>query len=178
MEFNELIAAFAMRYNVEGLEPQNGTIALEIDGMNVGFLHDSPSGNGIDDGIMVIIEIGYAPPDVDGPFGTVMLKANYLLGGTGGAILCQNPDTNAYSIMHLFSLAMLDLESFSQELESMLTTAENWKDMLAGIRVAEEAKEALDAQAARIAKAARDAKKQNDSDIITEDFPPGNFLKV
>jgi hypothetical protein len=116
MEFNELIAAFAMRYNVEGLEPQNGTIALEIDGMNVGFLHDSPSGNGIDDGIMVIIEIGYAPPDVDGPFGTVMLKANYLLGGTGGAILCQNPDTNAYSIMHRFSLAMLDLESFSQEL--------------------------------------------------------------
>jgi hypothetical protein len=44
--------------------------------------------------------------------------------------------------------------------------------------VAEEAKEALDAQAARIAKAARDAKKQNDPDIITEDFPPGNFLKV
>jgi hypothetical protein len=60
----------------------------------------------------------------------------------------------------------------------MLTTAESWKDMLAGIRVAEEAKEALDAQAARIAKAARDAKKQNNSDSITEDFPPGNFLKV
>ena len=107
-----------------------------------------------------------------------MLKANYLLGGTGGGILCQNPDTNAYSIMHRFSLVTLDLESFSQELESMLTTAENWKDMLAGIRVAEEAKEALDAQAARIAKEARDAKKQNDPNIITEDFPPGNFLKV
>ena len=178
MEFNELIAAFAMRYIVEGLEAQNGTIALEIDGMNVGFLHDSPSGNGTEDGIMVIVEIGYAPPDVDGPFSAVMLKANYLLGGTGGAILCQNPDTNAYAIMHRYSLAMLDLESFSNELESLLTTAENWKKVLAGIRVAEEAKEALDAQAARIAKAARDAKKQNNSDIITEDFTPGNFLKV
>ena len=178
MEFNELITDFAMRYNVEGVEPQNGTTALEIDGMNVGFLHDSPSGDGTDDGIMVIVEIGYAPPDVDGPFGAVMLKANYLLGGTGGAILCQNPDTNAYAIMHRYSLPMLDLESFSNELESLLTTAENWKDMLAGIRVAEEAKEALDAQAARIAKAARDAKKQEDSDIITEDFPPSNFLRV
>ena len=178
MEFNELITEFAIRYGVEGLNAQNGTTALEIDGMNVGFLHDSPLGDGTDDGIMVIVEIGYAPPDVDGPFGAVMLKANYLLGGTGGAILCQNPDTNAYAIMHRYSLTMLDLETFSNELETLLTTAENWKKILAGIRVAEEAKEALDVQAARIAKAARDAKKQENSDINTEDFPFNNFLRV
>ncbi len=178
MEYNELITDFATRYNVEGLEAQNGTTALEIDGMNVGFLHDSPSGDGIDDGIMVIVEIGIAPQDVDGPFGAVMLKANYLLGGTGGALLCQNPDTNAYAIMHRYALPMLDLETFSKELESLLTTAENWKKVLAGIRVAEEAKEALDAQEARIAKVARDAKKQKNSEIITEDFPPSNYLRV
>ena len=95
MEFNELVSDFATRYRVEGLSAKDGATVLEVDDMTAGIIHDPASADAPDNGIMVVVEIGYPPPDADGPFGEVMLKANYLLGGTNGAILCQNPDTDA-----------------------------------------------------------------------------------
>ena len=146
MDFNELISDFASRYGVEDLAVQDDTAALEIDGMTVGLVHDPARQDGDDDGIMVVVEIGNPPPDADGPFGSVMLKANYLFNGTGGAVLCQNPDTNAYAVMRRFSLVTHDVASFSTALESLLTTAENWKQVLSGMREAEESKAELDAE--------------------------------
>ena len=121
MEYSELVSDFASRYGVEGIDAKDGAVAVEIDGMTVGLVNDPSPDDG--DGIMVVVEIGYPPPDADGPFGSVMLKANYLLGGTGGAVLCQNPDTDAYAIMRRYSLAAHDVESFSKALERLLETA-------------------------------------------------------
>ena len=93
---------------------------------------------------MVVAEIGYPPPSADGPFGGMMLKANYLYNGTGGAVICQNPETGAYAVMRSYPLARFDVETFAQAIEALVNTAGRWRDVLAGAGLAEDAKAGKD----------------------------------
>ena len=139
MECNELMKGFAAKLGVAELEMHEGAAVLEMDGMTVGFVHDP-----VENAIMVVVEIGYPPPDADGPFGGVMLKANYLFGGTGGATLCQNPETGAYAVMRSWPLQTLDVDTFAAAVEKLVNTAETWRDSLSGSADAEEAKAEMD----------------------------------
>lgn len=139
MEYNELMQGFAAKLGVAELEMHEGATVLEMDNMTVGFVHDP-----VEDAVMVVVEIGYPPPDADGPFGGVMLKANYLFGGTGGATLCQNPETSAYGVMRSWPLQLLDVDTFAAAVEKLVNTAETWRDSLSGTAEAEEAKEEMD----------------------------------
>ena len=40
MEFNELIAAFAAKYGIRGLDGADGAVELEVDGIRVELLDD------------------------------------------------------------------------------------------------------------------------------------------
>ena len=159
MEYNELVQGFASKAGVAGLEIQDGATALEMDDMTVGFVHDEES-----DSIMVVVEIGSPPPDADGPFGSMMLKANYLFGGTGGAVICQNPDTGAYAVMRGYQLVTLDVETFSTAVEELLNTAERWKRMISAANDAEDAKESLD--------------EEEEGLQPSSGFPMGGFMQV
>ena len=137
MDYSELMRGFAAKYGVSDIDTADGATALEIDGMTVGFIHAPET-----DEIMVVAEIGYPPPSADGPFGGMMLKANYLYNGTGGAVICQNPETGAYAVMRSYPLARFDVETFSQATEALVNTAERWRDLLSGAGLAEDAKDA------------------------------------
>lgn len=141
MDYPELMRGFDAKYGVADIDTGNGAAALEIDGMTVGFIHAPET-----DEIMVVAEIGYPPPDPDGPFGGVMLKANYLYNGTGGAVICQNPETGAYAVMRSYPLAQHDVETFSRAVEALVNTAERWRDLLSGAGFAEDAKDEKDAE--------------------------------
>ena len=121
MEFKELLAAFAAKYGVEGFDGADGAAELDVDGVRVELLDDPP------------------PPDANGAFGAMMLQANFLLRGTEGATLCQNPDTQAYALVRPFPLALADVESLAAGLESLVNQTENWRKALAGLRTAEAA---------------------------------------
>ena len=69
----------------------------------------------------------------------MMLQANFLLRGTEGATLCQNPETQAYALVRPFPLALADVESLAAGLESLVNQTENWRKALAGLRTAEAA---------------------------------------
>lgn len=139
MEYNELIQGFAAKTGIANLELHDGAAALEMDDMTVGFIYDDEA-----DTVMVVAEIGYPPPDADGPFGSMMLKANYLLGGTDGAVICQNPDTDAYALMRILPLVLLDVDTFASAVESLLNTAERWKEILSNAGEAESEKDSQD----------------------------------
>ena len=64
-----------------------------------------------------------------------------LFGGTDGATLCQNPDTGAYAVMRTWPLAAHDDDTFAAAVEGLMNTAERWREVLDGIREAEEAAE-------------------------------------
>ena len=143
MEFTELLAGFAAKFGVEGLDGVDGVAEFEVDGIRVELL-DNPQTRSL----IACAEIGKPPPDANGVFGSMMLKANFLLSATDGATLCQNPDTGAYSIVRPFQYATADVESLGEGLESLVNQTDNWRRVLAGIREAEsaqsEAREAVD----------------------------------
>ena len=134
MEFNELIAAFAAKYGIKGLDGVDGAAELDVDGVRVELLDDPQARS-----LFACAEIGHPPPDANGAFGAMMLQANFLLRGTEGATLCQNPETHAYALVHPFPLALTDVESLAAGLESLVNQTENWRKALAGLRVAEDA---------------------------------------
>ena len=137
MEFNELLAAFAAKNGVEGLDGADGVAELEVDGIRVEMLEDSQARS-----LVACAEIGLPPPDANGAFGSMMLKANFLLRATAGATLCQNPETGAYALVRPFPLALVDMESLAAGLESLVNQTENWRRVLAGLREAESARSA------------------------------------
>ena len=110
MEFNELLAAFAAKYGVDGLDGADGVAELEVDGIRVEMLEDSQARS-----LIACAEIGLPPPDANGAFGAMMLKANFLLRATAGATLCH---------------------------ESLVNQTENWRTALTGLREAESAQSA------------------------------------
>ena len=137
MEYNELMRGFAAKFGIADIDTDNGTAALEIDGMSVGFLHAPEA-----DELRVVAEIGFPPPDANGPFGSIMLKANYLYNGTNGAVICQNPETGAYAVMRSYPLAQFDVEAFAQAVEVLVNTAERWKDVISLARAVADEKDA------------------------------------
>ena len=134
MEFKELLAAFAAKYGVEGLDGADGAAELDVDGIRVELLDDPQA-----QCLFACSEIGHPPPDANGAFGAMMLQANFLLRGTDGATLCQNPETHDYALVRPFPLALTDVESLAAGLESLVNQTENWRKALAGLRVAEDA---------------------------------------
>ncbi len=89
MEFKELIAGFAAKYGIEGLSGADGAAELEVDGIRVELLEDPQARS-----LIACAEIGLPPPDANGAFGSMMLKANFLLRATEGATLCENPESS------------------------------------------------------------------------------------
>ena len=132
MEFKELIAGFAAKFGIEGLDGADGVAELDVEGIRVELLDDPQSRS-----IFACAEIGHPPPDANGAFGAMMLQANFLLRGTEGATLCQNPETNAYALVRPFPQALTDIESFAAGLESLVNQVENWRKALAGLREVE-----------------------------------------
>ena len=132
MEFKELIAGFAAKFGIEGLDGADGVAELDVEGIRVELLDDPQSRS-----IFACAEIGHPPPDANGAFGAMMLQANFLLRGTGGATLCQNPETGTYALVRPFPQALTDIESFAAGLESLVNQVENWRKALAGLREVE-----------------------------------------
>ena len=66
MEFNELLAAFAAKYGVDGLDGADGVAELEVDGIRVEMLEDSQARS-----LIACAEIGLPPPDANGAFGAM-----------------------------------------------------------------------------------------------------------
>ncbi len=137
MEFDELLVAFAAEYGIKGLDGADGAATLEVDGLRLELLDDPPTRR-----VLACAEIGLPPPDADGAFGEMMLQGNFLLRATQGATLCQNPETGAYAIVRSFPLALADVASLGAGLESLVNQAENWRNILSGIRQAETARAA------------------------------------
>lgn len=134
MEFNELIQSFAAKSGTGSINIEDGTAAIEIDGMPFGFIHNPDRGT-----LVLAADLGRQPVDADGVFGSMMLKANFLFEATKGATLFQNPENEAFGIQQMFSLRDLDADRLSEEVEKLSNLAEEWRRTIAGCAQAETA---------------------------------------
>ncbi len=135
MQFQELIEEFAASLGLGALEIEGGASAVEIDGMRVNIFH-----NDVADTVIIYGEIGQPPSDDDRTFGSAMLKANHLFGGTGGATLCQDAETGEYAIFQAFPLAGLDAGSLAAQVARIVDKTEHWRNILNAFQTAEREK--------------------------------------
>lgn len=123
MEFNELITAFAKRHSVEGLAPQDGQTALDIDGITV-TLVETP------DHLVAGAEIGEPPADGRAEFADLLLEANL----ESSSFFAKTRETGKYVLLRRLPLAGLDLDGFDAALEALVNGAETWCRLLEDFR--------------------------------------------
>lgn len=148
MEFNELMKQFTEKCEVRDVTVEDDVVALEIDGVVFAFIHDPGSAV-----LTVVADLGQQSIDADGPFGAMMLQANFLFEATRGATLFQNPENKSFGLQQQYRLVYLDADMLAAEVEKLANVADEWKDVLSGIKAAEEAlgtHKAAEADASRL----------------------------
>ena len=135
MTYEELTTALAAELGIEGLVREDGICSVEIDGMIVSLVHVEEA-----DALALHGLIGDPPPEAEDRFNAMLLKANHMFQGTGGATLSQDPQTREYALQRQFPLALMDAATLSTELEKFVNSLERWKGILADFRpIGEEA---------------------------------------
>lgn len=139
MEFNELISDFAARHQVEGLAAEDGSAAIEVDGIAV-LLADTGGE------LLATAEIGEPPPEGAAVFADLLLEANL----DSPAFFAKSKETGHYLLTNRRPLAELDGGAFDAALESFVNRAETWRRLLADFRPVAAAAEAEAENAAAI----------------------------
>ena len=134
MEFNELVADFAARYNVEGLAAENRTVSLDIDGIVVTLVCG-------DSELLASVEIGEPPSEGKAVFADTLLEANL----ESEAFFAKSHETGRYLILRRLAFAGLDPATFDTALEALVNAAETWRKFLTDFRpFAEDSNEKVD----------------------------------
>lgn len=123
MEFDELIADFAKRHNVEDLVVVDGIAALDIDGIVVTMLH----GEGM---LVLSAEIGDPPAEGAAVFAGLLLEANL----QSSAVFAKKQDGGSYVVLRRLPLATVDGNAFDTALEEFVNLVETWRRLLVDFR--------------------------------------------
>ena len=123
MEFNDLIADFATRHQVENLVAVDSAAALDIDGIIVTIVAK-------DDELIFSAEIGAPPAEGAASFSDLLLEANM----QSGAVFAKTPESGEYILVRRLSLATTDDDAFDAALEVFVNQAETWRRLLADFR--------------------------------------------
>ena len=124
MEFKELIEEFAKRYNIEGLNTEDGISILDIDGITVTLV------NVEEIQFVATTEIGEPPAEGKADFAEMLLAYNM----QSQAFFAKNENTGKYMAIRRMELATLDADKLETELENLLNLAETWRKLLENFR--------------------------------------------
>lgn len=123
MEFNELIADFATRHNVENLTAIDNAAALDIDGITVILVSNG-------DILTISAEVGEPPVEGAAVFANLLLEANM----QSDFFFAKANGTNNYIAVRRMALCSLDDDAFDTALEALVNHAETWRRLLVDFR--------------------------------------------
>ena len=124
MVFKELIVEFARRYNIEGLNVEDGISILDIDGITVTMV------NVEEIQFVATAEIGEPPAEGKADFAEMLLAYNM----QSQAFFAKNENTGKYMAIRRMELSTLDADKLETELENLLNLAETWRKLLEDFR--------------------------------------------
>ena len=127
-EFNDLLADFAKRHNIENLVAEDSSAALDIDGIVTTLVN----ANGI---VAIAADIGEPPAEGAAAFADLLLEANL----ESSAFFAKSRESGAYMLMRRLPLAGLDGDAFDLELEDFVNRVETWRRLLKDYRPAAKA---------------------------------------
>ena len=128
MEYNDLIADFAKRHNVEDHIAVDGVAALDIDGIIVTIVANNEM-------VTLSAEIGEPPVEGAGTFAELLLEANQ----QSDAYFAKSPEQGPYLVVRRLPLVSIDADAFDTALEAFVNNAETWRRLLADFRPAAKA---------------------------------------
>lgn len=121
MRFEEHIEALGREIGVELGVNNDGACVLSVDDMTV-TLQNLPEFESV--GFWG--EIGEPPPQQLEKLLSVMLEANHMFKGTGGATISRDSETGRFYLCRLLDLRSLDAAAFNGALERFVNTLEAW----------------------------------------------------
>ena len=128
MDFNELIADFATRHNVDDLTVVDDAAALDIDGITVLLVSNG-------DLLTISAEVGEPPVEGAAAFANLLLEANM----QSDFFFAKASGTDNYIIVRRIALVSIDATSFDLAIEALVNQAETWRRLLADFRPAAKA---------------------------------------
>ena len=123
MDFNELIADFATRHNVDDLTVVDDAAALDIDGITVLLVSNG-------DLLTISAEVGEPPVEGAAAFANLLLEANM----QSDFFFAKASGTDNYIIVRRIALVSIDATSFDLAIEALVNHAETWRRLLADFR--------------------------------------------
>lgn len=128
MEFKQLISDFSMRHGVEHVDPEDDTVAFNVDGIPVLIAAD-------EDEVAMISEIGEPPVEDRADFADLLLATNF---NEKGAVFGKSQDSGKYVLIRRLPLVDIDGGAFDAALEELVNQTESWQNLLAAFRPAAE----------------------------------------
>jgi len=132
MSYTELLQGLSARLGGEiDFTPDDaGAVTLSVDDMSLTILGLEEVGQVVLSGI-----VGEPPPE-DRLVGLykALLEANHNFACTAGATLALDPQTGKVSLCKVLPLALLDGESFFQEIERFINVLETWCELVRNYR--------------------------------------------
>lgn len=130
MEFDELTRTLGERLGLGELTvDETGAVALTFDDMPVALRHEADKGR-----VLLAGEVGQPPERGAEAFESMMLTANGLFDGTGGATLGKDPDGQCYALCRSERLEGLTFEAFWDVLGGFVGLLGEWRERLEDFR--------------------------------------------
>lgn len=125
MELKELMAAFAAKLGIAGLEVKDGSCSLEIDGIPVEILET-------EDGSHFVASAGIGTPPLEktADFFRMILAANVELFARHDVAFGLSPESGDLVLQWRLPAQGLDLDSFCTRLAAFLDNVEQWRKVL------------------------------------------------
>ncbi len=135
MDFKELISDFSTRHGLEGLDVEDNTASIDVDGITITFVTDG-------DVLSAVAEIGEPPVEGKANFADLLLAANF----NADTIFAKMQERNTYVLIQRLPLVDIDGAAFDKALEALVNQAEAWRNLLAEFRPAAEAAAAVESE--------------------------------
>ena len=130
MDSSELIGRFGEKLGIS-LSFQDGSCAFKAD-ESLLAIHDMPEIGAI----ALTGDLGEPPPERLEALYKVLLEANYIFGGTAGATISLDSSSGRFALCKVLPCAILDNESFFNEVETFVNAMESWSSIIRDFRSA------------------------------------------
>lgn len=129
MDATEIIKSFCGKIGIAYEPDKFGSCVFEADGLRVAITDVREI-----DSIGLVGDLGEPPPERLERLFRMMLEANHLLGGTGGATLSLDTDTGRFALCQFLPCRITDVDSLYAEIERFVCTLETWTKVIGDYR--------------------------------------------
>ena len=126
MTYEELIRAFAERYDALSALTEDASLAVEVDGTRVSFR----KANGA---AVIVAQVCAMPEDANGRVASLLLKASALMAAAGSGAFALDESSREVSIVRTVSTMRLDVDLLSKIVEWLVDACHEWQGNIMAI---------------------------------------------